>query len=325
MDVPCSINIKITLKQISHENSVTELNVSQNIKFAVLRRDILWQIQNNKYNNLKSKYITVALLPIKAQLYLYLTNRNANFDFLLGDKVSIGKLEDRNGGYLKSILDIYDLRYSVLFKSLSYQKSIDALKNGAIDAFFFFSPKMKKIDSLYRQTMFSAKIISYFDNLGIFDIDYDGVFSPYVLIAAADIKDQEIEAVLYRLMEKKMFEPITDIRYGKINQKIFQHLEHVKEVLETKKDKKNQKNNRNKTFKVCKTYHYGFLKLLRKKPYLKKKLEFLHDSLQRRAYTKQIDDILLSIDMHKDICDLVFLRHKEDEFNAVEKRIYESL
>lgn len=314
--------MKVIIKGVSIENTINMLNQSQNIKFAIVRRDILWQIQQGKESKQKSKYITIGELPYKAQLFLLQNSKDfdIDIDMLKGKTVSIGVLEDKNTKYIKNILNLYQSTYNLFYKSFSYKKSINGLHKGLIDVYFTFLPTLLNIDNIHKQTLFSKEVFSYFENLEIFEINYNGIFSPYILVASEDATDEEIENIIYRLMEKKIFNPITDTRFGIINQYVITHLESVKKALQKESPKINQSIN-NHFNSICRKYHYGFLKLLREKPLLKKKLQNINNIKQKQKYIKQINKILINIDAHKSKCNLTYLKKRKKEFYILKKTI----
>jgi len=308
--------MKVIIHAINQDNTVDSLEKTKNAKFAVVRRDVLAQLQTNTY-------VTISELPYSAQLSLFQNNETFDIDIdeLLKKRISSGSIEDKNSGYLKKIFNFYGMKYNVFYQSYTYEKSIKLLKNGAIDAYFTFLPQDMKTKGIHRQTLFSKDTIGIFDKLGIFNLKYDGIYSPYVLISSVRASDEEIENIIYRLMEKNIFVPITDVRFGPINQYIIIHIKSVKNALQKRQLKKVAQPVKRYINKICRRYHYSFLKLLRKKPQLKKILSKVSSEIKRKIYLKQINTILLLIDKHKTECDFKFLKKEKKKFLNIEKKI----
>jgi len=306
-------HIKINVQEVSFENTLLNFMQSNEIKFAIVRRDILWQIQQHKKYGQKDNFFILSQLPYRAQLYLLTKDKTSEIKMLSNQMISVGNIKDENNNYLKSLLELYQLKYNVFYKSYAYKQSLHALKKDAIDAYFTFLPQDLSIDNnFHAQKSFSKEVIQYFEDLEIFEIDYTGIFTPYMLVASIKANDEEIENMIYRLMERELFNPVTDQRYGVIDKYLMRHIESAKIAL--------QKTGRNKGSKICREYHYGFLKLLRLKPKLKKKLRYFY-STEKELYLKQINDILIAIDAHKEECDLGYLENKKKQFLTVEKKI----
>lgn len=308
-------HMKVILKEIESENTIHGLNKFESAKFAIVRRDIAWQIQQSENN---VTFITMSELPYRAQLYFIQKNTYLDLDMLSHKTISIGLLDDLDSYYLKELLDLYEIKYSVKYKSLSYNQSLDALKNSNIDGYFTFLPSIIP-DDVHIQTLFREKTVEYFDGLGIFKIDYTGIYSPYILVSSLDATDEEIESMIYRLIEKEIFDPMTDRRYGRINEYVVVHLDSVKNALYQMQIR--QQAQPVKINPVCRKYHYGFLKLLREKPKLKKYLKQKYSFVKQKKYIKRINVILLKLDNHKDRCDLNFFAEEKEKFQKLQEKI----
>lgn len=301
------------------------LQDNNKVKFAIVRRDILWQLQTT-HSIFKNSYITISELPFKQQLFLIQNegSLDIDIDFLKAKNVSVGSLQEYNNYYLKALLKHYRMAHQVGYKSYTHQASLQQLMLGKIDAYFaFLSPSMMS-HTLHTQTLFSNDTLAYFETIGIFDIRYDGIFSPYVLIASKDVTDEEIENSIYRLLEKNFFSPETDERFGPSNRFVKNHLAEVKWAL----DKRYTQNSTSQTPyqipKACHQYHYGFLALLRQKPKLKNRLKHLYDREQRKQLLEKIETLLITIDENKVSCNVHFLNMQQKKFNRLKKQIYKA-
>ena len=306
--------LKVNVKATQDDKEALRYLVDETkAKFAIVRRDVLWQIDQNK-SALKDSYILISELPFEAMLYLVqgVDSFDMDLDSLEKKKVSVGNLGEANNFYLKALLKKSRIRNTVLYKSIGYKKTIQALKKEKIDAYFGFLLPCKESNDLHFQTLFSEETEAYFKNMRIFNVDYNGIASPYVLVAAALADDEEIESMMYRLMEKELFVPVTYKGFGPINRYVLNHLEQVKIVLKStyEKNKNNEEQSRQVDVlsKVCRKYHYGFLKLLRQKPAWKKKLKRLGDPKRRTKLIKAFNRILLDLEAKKEQCDLTFLK-----------------
>ena len=302
------------LKQLLHKKKA---------KFAIVRRDILWQIEQSK-SDLKQSYILISELPFEAMLYLVqsVDAFDVDLDFLEKKQVSIGRLGEFSSFYLKALLKKIHMQNSVLYRSFTYKQTIQQIIDGKIDAYFGFLLPCKESSDLHFQTLFSEQTVEYFKNKHIFNVDYNGISSPYILVSATTADDEEIESIIYRLMKKELFVPVTDERLGMINRYVLNHLEQVKEVLKrTYKMHKNETIQVSLRSKVCRKYHYGFLKLLRQKPAWKKKLKRLGNPEKRKEFIKALDTVLLNIEAEKESCNLRFLKTQKMKFKVLKEKV----
>lgn len=325
---------KQSVKLIKYfDNKQTLLSLKDpKIKFAIVRSDILLKIQQDHlpWKKIKNHYITISTLPYSSQLYL-VQNKDKydiNIDSLLGKRISIGSLGDEHGYILKSLLDPPEFRYQLNYMSLSFEKSLKSIKRNTLEAYFGFLPTQMETDKFHFQSTFSVKEISILKQHKGLDIRYFGASVSYILIANTNTNDKEIESLIYRLEEKGLFSPITDRRYGHINRYIVQHLEQIQMVLNTKNIiMQNSTEVKNPMIsKSCLNYHYGFLKLLRQKPALKKKIRMIRyrrpsKYKSAKSYLQRIEFILASIDAQKRNCDLFFLHKKTSSFKLTAQHI----
>jgi len=317
----------LDVKTIVSQNILEDLRTQKNIKFAIIRRDILWQ-QHENNSTVKNSYITISELPYYEQLFMIQQKDELDLeiDMLVTKRISIGSLSRHNVYYLKKLLDQYRVKYQVFYKSYTYKKSLKALDNHTIDVYFTFLPPSYESSKYHFQTLFSDTTLKYFEHTKVFKIDYNGIFSPYVLIASKEADDEEIENIIYRLMDKNIFSPLTDERFGTVNRYVMRHLSAVKYALEKKKLLLNVKKNGNLySDKICRKYHYGFLKLLRQKPKLKKKIVQLNNAIKIKSFLHDINKVLLDIDSVKDECDLTFLSKEKIKFNKIKNNINYSI
>lgn len=316
--------LQVTIQSVvDGREALMQLKNNKKAKFAIVRRDILWQIEQSD-SPLKHSYILISELPFSAVLYLIqdIDCSDTDLDLLEKKKVSIGSLGGGTNIYLKALLDKKNIKHNVLYKSLTYEDSMNALLSGDIDAYFGFLLSSSESSTLHFQTLFSAKTVEYFKDKNIFEIDYNGIASPYVLVANMSVNDEEMKSIIYRLMEEDLFIPMTDERYGIMNRYLLKYLEEVKKVL--KHRKKNYDGEiilGDDRTKMCRKYHYGFLKLLRQKPTWKKKLKCLGNPEKQRKLLKSFNQILLDIDAKKDTCDLKFLKVQKIKFNKMKREI----
>lgn len=308
------INIQTTL---DNEKALKYLVNKEKVKFAIIRRDVLWHIQQTK-GDFKNNYILISELPFYSMLYLVqsLKNFDIDLDALVKKQVSIGSLGDISKVYLKDLLNNHNIKNRTLYKSIDYLKSIKQIEKGKLDVYFGFLLPTEESDDFHFQTLFSEQTIKYFKNKNIFNVDYNGIYSPYVLVASLEADDKEIESIIYRLMEKEIFTPVTDERFGIINRYVFNHLDQVKKSLKNIYESNMEKVAKFKhESKVCREYHYSFLKLLRQKPAWKKKLKRLVNPQKRKELIKAFNKILLQIDKEKSSCNLKFLNGKKIKLN----------
>ncbi|MCF6244150.1 MAG: hypothetical protein L3J43_03885 [Sulfurovum sp.] len=314
--------LKMSVQTVADDKAaLTSLSLEDNVKFAVVRKDVLWQVAQEK-NALSRSYILMSELPLFALLYLVQKEEYFDMDLvsLAHKKVSIGSLGSANNVYLKTLLKKKKLHHRILYKSVPFDASIKALKTGEIDAYFGFLFTEKESSTLHFQTLFSKETVDYFKSKGIFDIDYNGITSPYVLVASKRADDEEIESVIYSLMKKGIFVPVTYGGFGPINRYVLNHVEQVKIALALR-----YKSNTHKTkeqeyrTKMCREYHYGFLRLLRQKPAWKKKLKRLGNPQERTRLINVFNSILLETEEQKDSCDLKYLKVQIIKFNTLKK------
>ena len=319
-------------------NNMSALKKVQNAKsqFAVVRADILYNVTrlHSQDTKLKDNYIVLSKLPYKAQLYLLQNKDTAEIylDELKYKTVSIDVLGN-NSLLLKQILKMYGVSLHVDYKALEINESLEEISSGKIDAFFGFLRKFKQHQFYNTQTIFSKKTIDYLkaNPKGLEVGEYE-IQVPYVLIAHKETSDEEIESIIYRLKKKKLFSPLTDTKYGMINLYIMQHLREIERIMEKELRSRivapgvaldGQVNARSA---ICKEYHYGFLRLLRRKPSIKKvlkKMKRVRPSHYKKGVLllKDINKILIQIDAKSDRCNIQFLKDKKSEFLRVEKSV----
>jgi len=326
-------NLKITCTKVN--SNIDALKKIKDLKseFAVVRADILYYITyfTNDYRRLKDTYIVLSKLPYNAQLYLLQSKEKPEIylDELKYKKVSIDNLGN-SSTLLKQILNMYGVSFYLDYKALSIEDSLEALSSGKIDAYFGFIRKFKQHQQYNVQSVFSKETIEYLKKNpnGLEVGDYE-VHVPYVLIAHKETSDKEIESIIYTLKKKKLFSAITTTKYGMINSYLMQHLREVEKViakeerakLSIPKDSMVRKIESNT--QICKKYHYGFLKLLRRKPSIKKVLKRVRTNYnkQGKLLLKRMNKILIDIDDKRESCDMKFLKEKKYEFWNIEKKI----
>ena len=316
--------IKVNIKVVTDaEEALSYISHEGKTKFAIVRRDVLWLLQKNK-TTFQYKYIILSELPFTATLYLVqgADGFTVNLDSLEKKHISIGILGELNSYYLKALLEELNLKNRIFYKSLAYTDSIEQITDKKLDAYFGFLPPSKKSNKFYFQTLFSEETEEYFKQKNIFNIDYNGISSPYVIVASLAASDEEIESIIYRLMEKEIFVPITDEKFGMINRYVLNHLEEVRKVLELR-SKNNSDTSKKEIYlsKQCRQYHYGFLKLLRQKPAWKKKLKRLDNFRQEKILLQELNNVLLQIDKQKSLCDLKFLKKQKQKFKNIKDKI----
>jgi len=330
-------NLKITCMNV--DSNIDALKKIKNLKsqFAVVRGDILYNISHvtKDYSRLKDNYIVLSKLPYTTQLYLLQSKEKPEIylDELKYKKVSIDNLGNSSSAILKQVLNMYGVSFYLDYKALSLENSLEELSRGKIDAYFGFIRKLKQHQQYNVQSIFSKKTIGYLKKYpnGLEVGDYE-VYAPYVLVAHKDTSDKEIESIIYRLKKKKLFSAITTTKYGMINSYLLQHLKEVEKVI-AKEERVKQSIPKISIVEkvgldteVCKKYHYGFLKLLRRKPSIKKVLKKVkrlrpkYDK-QGKLLLKRINEILIDIDAKKEKCDMKLLKEKKYEFLDVEKKI----
>ena len=311
--------LHIKIREVSDNKKALKYLKNKEAKFAIVRRDVLWQMQQ-EVDDLKDSYIVIAEMPFFEMLYLVQNVDSFDIDLeSLGKKrVSIGGLGELANLYLKTLMSMFKMKNNIFYKSIDYKKSIKQIREGTLDAYFGFLLPCKESADLHFQTLFSEKTVAYFRSNDIFNINYNGIASPYILVASSTADDEEIENIIYRLMEKDIFVPVTDERFGVINRYVLNHLEQVKKVLaHVYKSNSNQVIETSQRSKKCRKYHYGFLKLLRQKPAWKKKLKKLGNPKKRKELIKSFNKILVQIDEQKDRCNLKFLNMQKRKFNRL--------
>ena len=324
-------HIKVITKPYPDNKKTLKALQDKKVKFAIVRSDILWHLQQDtfKWGKLKTDYITIGTLPLKAQLYLVRSSEYYDMDVenLKTKQVSVGNMGESNAYLLKSLLKLYHGEHAVHYKSIPYHTSLKALDDNEIDAFFGFLPPSYENDSFHFQSIFSKQTTHYLDSKKIYTIDYNGIYVSYTLVASKDANDEEIENVIYRLEERGIFEPQTDEHYGPVNRYVLQHLAQIRLVLNARTAEKMSSQAPRISSQKCLKYHYSFLDLLRRKPAMKKKLRLIKQKYPKR-YTKarkylyEAENILLNIDAQKQTCDLSYIKQKKKRFQHIEKNIY---
>jgi len=324
-------HIQIVTKAYPDNKKTLQSLQDKKVKFAIIRSDILWYLQQGsfKWSHLKENYITIGTLPYKAQLYLVRSGEYYDMDVenLKTKQVSVGSIGESNAYLLKSLLNLNHEKYTVHYKSIPYQDSLQAIEDNEIDAFFGFLPPSFENDSFHFQSIFSEQTTHYLEDQELYTINYDGIHISYTLIASKYASDEEIENVIYRLEERGIFEPQTDEHYGLVNRYVLQHLAQIRLVLHARAAQQVSTHAPRISSQVCLKYHYGFLDLLRRKPAMKKKLRFIKGRYPKR-YTNakkffyEAENILLKIDAQKQMCDLHFIQQKKNRFQHIEKNIY---
>jgi hypothetical protein len=320
---------KVIIKTYPDNKKTLKALQNKKVKFAIIRSDILWHLQQGsfKWRQLRENYITISTLPFKAQLYLVRSHEYYDMDLenLKTKEVSVGSMGESNAYLLKSLLNLYHGEYTVHYKSIPYNTSLKALDDNEIDAFFGFLPPSYENDSFHFQSIFSEQTTTYLEHQKLYNIDYNGIYVSYTLVASKDADDEEIENIIYRLEERGIFEPQTDEHYGPINRYVLQHLAQIRLVLSARAAKQSIQAPRISS-QTCLTYHYGFLDLLRRKPAMKKKLRLIKSRYPKR-YTNarklfyEAENILLNIDAQKQTCDLNYIKQKKRRFKKIIKNI----
>jgi len=315
--------LRIKIREVSDNKKALTSLKNKEAKFAIVRRDVLWQMQKG-IDDVKDSYIVIAEMPFSDMLYLVQNVDSFDIDLesLREKRVSIGELGEFANLYLKTLMTKFKMKNNVFYKSIDYKKSIKQIREGTLDAYFGFILPSKESVDLHFQTLFSEKTVAYFRENNIFNVDYNGIASPYILVASGTADDEEIENIIYRLMEKDIFVPVTDERFGVINRYVLNHLEQVKKVLaDMYKRNSNEVKEISQRSKKCRKYHYGFLKLLRQKPAWKKKLKRLGNLKQEKMYLEELNSVLLRIDKEKSFCDLEFLKKEKNRFREIKNKI----
>ena len=321
-------DLKITSNMVQNNMSALKKIQNSKSKFAVIRADVLYDVshRSDRHEGLQSSYIVLSKLPYRAQLYL-LQNKNASeiyLDELKHKKVSIGVLGNGNSQILKHVLSMYGISFYVDYTALNVKDSLEEISTGRVDAFFGFLREFKQYQAYNTQTVFSKRTVDYLkaDAKGLEVGDYE-IHVPYLLVASKNTSDEEIENVIYRLKKKKLFSPITDTKYGMIDLYLVQHLREVEMTIAREQYSKIVVP---KVTTACKEYHYGFLRLLRRKPSIKKvlkKIKRVRPSYYKKGalLLKDINEILIQIDAKRDSCDMQFLKDEKRRFVNVERKV----
>ena len=318
----------LEITSYSAQSNMSALKKIQNSKsqFAVIRADILYNVAHlhSRDTKLRDSYIVLSKLPYRAQLYL-LQKKNASeiyLDELKYKKVSIDILGNDNSHMLKEILKIYGISFYIDYKALDMKDSLEEISSGKIDAFFGLLRKFKQHQFYNTQTIFSKRTINYLKAHpnGLEVGDYE-IQVPYMLVTSKKTSDEEIESIIYRLKKKKLFSPVTDTKYGMINLYLMQHLREVEMTIAQEQHSKI-----NSSSSICKEYHYGFLRLLRRKPSIKKVIKKIKrvsptHYKQSMLLLKDINKVLVQIDAKRDRCDMQFLKDKKSEFLRIERSV----
>jgi len=323
--------MKVKLKSYADNKQSLQALADKEVKFAIVRSDILHALTQDTFHwpKLKDIYITLSTLPFSAQLYYVQSGVLYDIDLVdLQERVvSVGAMGDANAYVLKDLLGHYGLRHAIHYKSLDYKTSLQAIEDNTLDGYFGFLPKSFENDSYHFQSLFSDESMQYVKAQNIFSVNYEGISVSYTLLASKDASDEEIENVIYRLEEKKMFSPQTDENFGPVNLYVLEHLAQIQDALDVQASQLNKNVAKTTVLsQVCLDYHYGFLDLLRRKPALKKRVR----GLKRKGLTvykvaknelKEIENILLTIDAKKKVCDLSFIKNKKNVFLKIAHKI----
>ena len=323
--------MKVKVATFKDNKQTLEALTQKHVKFALVRSDVLYALTQEilHWPKLKSSYITLSTLPVSAALYYVQSASLYDIDLVhLKDKVvSVGRMGEVNGYLFKSLLKRYGLRHAVQYKSLDYKHSLQAIDENTMDGFFGFLPTHFENNNYNFQRLFSDESMAYVKAQDLYSVDYEGVSVSYTLVASRDASDEEIENVIYRLEEKKMFMPQTDEKFGPVNRYVLEHLAQIQKALDAQAVEENREEVQNKVLsKSCLDYHYGFLDLLRRKPALKKRVRLLKNRgltayKNGKKELKKIEKILLDIDANKQACDLLFLKQKKTDFMKIENKI----
>lgn len=301
-------------------------------KFAIIRSDILYRMENNALyqdTNVSRDYIVLSRLPYNAKLYLVRPGvyHDMDIEALRGKMVSIGKINESNGYLLKTLMGHSDA-YRVNFTSETLKNSLKKMDLNELDGFFGFLDESIENNNYHFQSHFTDKEIEAINKDQLYLTKFNSVFVPYFIIASKHASDEEIETLLYRLEERGFLVPITSERYGRADLYLPHHLEQIKLALEERYKHEAEDYEKIYTPHIisnrCMTYHYGFLKLLRKKPSLKKRLAHRirkGDHKMAKAVFYRLENILIGLDERKYECDLKYLDIQKKLFSDLSKQL----
>lgn len=297
--------------------------------FALVRSDILWHLQRKEllWGNLTQEYITLSTLPFFSTLYLVQSAQNydAYLSDLSGKRISVGSMGEGNGHMLKTLMRLLGAPFRIHYLSVRYASSLVKIRKGELDGFLGFLPSAFENDDFHFQTLFSREVTEWAKAEPYLKVDYDGIHVPWTIVAATWASDEAIENVLYSLSSRKIFSPQTDGRYGTVDRYVNQHMNQVRFALRLRAEQEAKAQmeeeplpSKGRMGRVCLQYHYGFLKLLRRKPHLKRRAR---RSVAARKILGQLESILIAIDRKKNSCDLSYLRSESDRFNRMASHI----
>jgi len=297
--------------------------------FALVRSDILWHLQNKEllWGNLTQEYIILSTLPSFSTLYLVqpFQNYDAYLSDLSGKRISVGSIGEGNGRVLKKLMHFLGASFRTHYLSVPYASSLVQIQKGKMDGFLGFLPSTSENNDFHFQTLFSREVTEWAKTEPYLKVDYDGIHVPWTIVAATWASDEAIENVLYSLSRRKIFSPQTDGRYGAVDRYVNQHMNQVRFALKLRAEQEAEAETAEgllpsprRMGRVCLQYHYGFLKLLRRKPHLKRRAR---RSVAARKILGQIESILIAIDRKKNSCDLSYLRSESDRFNRMASQI----
>ncbi len=321
----------ITKKYVSTSDAIKKIT-SNEVKCAIVRSDILYRIKNRylyQEGNNTQGYIVLGRLPYTAKLYLVRPSvyNDINLKDLIGMTVSVGRITETNAWGLKIVLG-GTKSHKIKYVSIPFKMSLEKMDKNEIDAYFGFLDESQENDLYHFQSHFTDSEIESINNEHLYLLDFNSIKVPYFIITSAIATDKEIETLLYRLAEKDLLTPITSKRYGKADSYLPYHLEQIKLALSEKY--KIESNTYTDDYKfdslssVCMAYHYGFLKLLRQKPLLKKKLSKstnMGGYSHKKAIFYGLDNILIEIDKHKYKCDLEYFKKQKKRFSNLSRQL----
>lgn len=295
--------------------------------FAIVRADVLYAATEQKKPN-DYDYVVISKLPFKAKLFLIQDSSNIDIylDELQGRLVSVDSLGDSSGHILKEALKPYNIHNSVALKAIDIDKSLDDIYLHKLDVYIGFLRKSPQNNNFNIQTIFSEETISHMKmhprgtEVGEFDIEVS-----YMLIARANISNKEAKAIILRLKQQQLFDPPHSNQYGDVNIQLMNNLEDIDKMLVGKKIQKSS-SMPVRSGNICISYRHGFLKLLRRKPNIRKVLMRIkrehpkHYHLAKN-YMKNLENILLEIDAQKSDCNGEYIQNKREIFLSVEEKI----